>query len=1047
MDFLLLLGLGGLLCVLLGPIALAIANAANNRTRQLEHEVQRLRQDLQTLARAQNVQPEASATPAPETRHAAEPPQPATPVAPPEPIPARSTENALRAARSLLTEPPVTRKADGHRSFRPEIEKQFGGRAFVWLGGIALALAGFFLVKYSIETGLLNERVRVVLGLLLGLGLLGGSHVVHARPSIADGRRISQALAGAGIADLYGSLFAATSLYHILPAWLGFLLMAAVTLYALVLSLRQGAPIAALGLIGGYATPLMVAGEPNAPLLFAYLYLVFGGLSLLIRRQHWQWLAIPATLIAFAWVGFWLVAGFAVKDGAWLCLFLLGVSATAVITERGKPEAQPAPIWLRYLAPAGSLILMASVTYATHFGAFEWSMFGLLSAGAILLAWFDDKTYAPIPWLALAANLLMLAAWTEADADILGGAIFAFAALFIASSQYLLGRSHNPLSWGGLSAAAGLGYFALGYERLNTSWSASWGERSADIVWFAIAVAAAALFTWAVTRDVVLSCTEQMRGRLQATFAATATALLSAGFAILLHREYLPFAIAAEVAAMGWIGTRVAVPALRRIGMVLGAAYLLLLLPDYLTILGDLLGLSGNISQDSGWHRITDILIRLAVPALFFGIAAEQYRRRADDRFVSGLELASYLLMAASLFELVVTAFAPVRPADAMLLCAVGNAVLIAIAIIGVVASDLRKRPAFLWGACALAATVLARIGLFDFLVDNPLWSQQWVGATPVFDVLALSFAVPAAAAYFCANELISQGPAGNGLDRRGGRLPAGAGLCLFRGPARFRRRISRCGGHRQRRGLHLFRRLAHLRRGAAFCRRSSPRYRDAHRISGDAAAFGGKGVSLRRFGTHRAVARRVIPGSWRQPAGAQLVLFALRVRVRRASGLGRFRDHRLIRRRQRARLVLPSIGLCADPGRGHRGGIRQALDRQHDDPQRSGRIVEADDRQSSQAGIVRTACEDHSGDRRKQKPAQRRFLPGTAQHLREIGRVLEFRRAQERLAAGRETGQHGLADGVRQREARDGGDERAAHPGAHLLRIEQQRLRRLHRK
>ena len=114
--------------------------------------------------------------------------------------------------------------------------------------------------------------------------------------------------------------------------------------------------------------------------------------------------------------------------------------------------------------------------------------------------------------------------------------------------------------------------------------------------------------------------------------------------------------------------------------------------------------------------------------------------------------------MAASLFELVVTAFAPVRPADAMLLCAVGNAVLIAIAIIGVVASDLRKRPAFLWGACALAATVLARIGLFDFLVDNPLWSQQWVGATPVFDVLALSFAVPAAAAYFCANEFTRRG-------------------------------------------------------------------------------------------------------------------------------------------------------------------------------------------------------------------------------------------------------------------------------------------------
>src|SRR5215510_5245828 len=45
-----------------------------------------------------------------------------------------------------------------------DLERQFGARLPVWIGGIALALAGFFLVRYTIEIGLLTETVRVVLG-------------------------------------------------------------------------------------------------------------------------------------------------------------------------------------------------------------------------------------------------------------------------------------------------------------------------------------------------------------------------------------------------------------------------------------------------------------------------------------------------------------------------------------------------------------------------------------------------------------------------------------------------------------------------------------------------------------------------------------------------------------------------------------------------------------------------------------------------------------------------------------------------------------------
>ena len=191
--------------------------------------------------------------------------------APVEEMPA--ARKPFAAVRETLVRPPDSSSAPAkapspppppraNDRLRATIEHQFGGRAFVWLGGIALALSGFFLVKYSIDTGLLDEKVRVGLGTALGLALLTASRAVRSRPSIADGIRIAQALAGAGIAVLYGSFFAGTSLYHLFPAWLGFVCLAFVTLVALILSLRHGTPIAALGLLGGYATPLMVTENP-----------------------------------------------------------------------------------------------------------------------------------------------------------------------------------------------------------------------------------------------------------------------------------------------------------------------------------------------------------------------------------------------------------------------------------------------------------------------------------------------------------------------------------------------------------------------------------------------------------------------------------------------------------------------------------------------------------------------------------------------------------------------------------------------------------------
>ena len=52
------------------------------------------------------------------------------------------------------------------------LEERLGTQWAVWVGGLALALGGIFLVRYSIEAGLLGPRVRVILGALLALVLI-----------------------------------------------------------------------------------------------------------------------------------------------------------------------------------------------------------------------------------------------------------------------------------------------------------------------------------------------------------------------------------------------------------------------------------------------------------------------------------------------------------------------------------------------------------------------------------------------------------------------------------------------------------------------------------------------------------------------------------------------------------------------------------------------------------------------------------------------------------------------------------------------------------
>ena len=66
-------------------------------------------------------------------------------------------------------------------SARQDFEEKLGSRWAVWVGGVALALGGIFLVRYSIEQNLLSPATRIALGGLFALALIGAGEWLRRR--------------------------------------------------------------------------------------------------------------------------------------------------------------------------------------------------------------------------------------------------------------------------------------------------------------------------------------------------------------------------------------------------------------------------------------------------------------------------------------------------------------------------------------------------------------------------------------------------------------------------------------------------------------------------------------------------------------------------------------------------------------------------------------------------------------------------------------------------------------------------------------------------
>lgn len=672
------------------------------------------------------------------------------------------------------------------KNLKGHFEQKFVQSFPVWIGGVALALAGAFMVKYSIETGFLSPSVRIIIGGLFGIGLLLFGNWIHDQEHISNGKRISQALSGAGIADLYVCLFAATSFYGLIPSLVGFIGMGLVTALAVVLSLKQGPPIAMLGMVGGFLTPALIGSkEPNAQFLFLYLYFVLAGLFTIIRKKEWWFIAIPVVTAAFLWVVYWIDHYYSPHDSIWLGIFLIAVCATVVFNSRKAMEENTGSFKLfpalNYLTMGGAVLLMSVVAAKSQFGEIEWGLFGFLAAGGIVLSYYNQNLYGFVPWISGIMNVILLWVWQENDPAMLASILLAFALLYTLSSYWLMWKARNPLPWSLLTVASSLTYYTLAYAKFH-NWTGdvfftSQNWFTDDHFWGFLALGLFVLSVFAVVQIL-----NQFQGKwdvkqhLLTFFTLTATAFLSIGVTLELNHEFLTVVLATEILAISWIKRHVQIRALPWLAGVLAIIFGLLIIPQ---ILFQILLLSNKLAHipftfytffsvpiastqlylTEAIPSVTWSLIHLGVPALMFIGSSLLLYKQKEDYLIQTFEMTGIGLITVMTYYLLRHAFhleENLYPVESTFF---ERGVLTNIYFFYGFAclwlGRVFNRKGVLLSGGILIVLSLLRIIFFDLLAYNPLLTHQQIDGVYIFNTLLLPYGLPMLWLFLINKELI----------------------------------------------------------------------------------------------------------------------------------------------------------------------------------------------------------------------------------------------------------------------------------------------------
>ena len=767
-----------------------------------------------------------------------------------EPVAARST--ATGSIDSVAVHP------------KESLESRLGARWAVWVGGIALALGGVFMVKYSIDAGLLSPAVRLVMAALFGLALMAAGEFVRRRavPLIADqfqNAMIPGILTAAGALTLFGVCYAAHGIYGFIGPAAAFLLLGLVALATVALSLLHGQALAGLGLLGSLATPALVSSESPSPWsLFGFLIIAW--LATLLAARIRRWTVVPS--VANVGLGLWAVLYIASASPfetlpvtlTMLVMIvgislvwpggaeeLAGVDGTTVAADTAQAP-QPGPWERLFVPPCAAITVTAAVTAVVTalsmispifvpsgypvtqfavivaalaiFGAWRSiavypavlsalaAISGLWSITALsgLLTFLDPGNPGAVPVVAISGRAAMLTGMVLSCLFIVLGAL----ALY----RHLKAQPQFATIWTVIASVVPIALTAMSFLMTgNLSFDAPHG-----LFALAAGVALLALAEWIwhtgnAADGPMVQAAQRPQGLLIAgSFALFVLALhaLTDGLATTLGIIFLGAAYVAGTRLREWH----ALP-----WMMVGAAIAVLARIGWEpTIVG-----AENLSTTPVFNAL---LAGYGIPAALLVASAFELRNWP------GLRVRNLLQALASLFALLTIAIlvrhamnGGVLDSSVPTLGEQSIYTLLAIGASGILMTLDTKSPSpvFRYGGMGIGLLSMLSI-LFAHLIGlNPYFSGELLGSVPVLDLLLIGYLVPglgyAGLAWYARGEAPHALCDGACRDRRG------AGLCLgdlVRAPLLAGPEHCRLEGLPRRRNLYLFGGLAASRCSAA---------------------------------------------------------------------------------------------------------------------------------------------------------------------------------------------------------------------------------------
>ena len=429
-------------------LAICALNIARRSARILGEEVGRLRQEVEALKAggvAKEVEAPAEAVPeegqadavGPWTASAVDEAQKGRAISGGEP--AAPAEASEAAEDVVAAAPPAWPK----ESF----ESRIGARWAVWVGGIALALGGVFMVKYSIEAGLLSPAVRLSLAAVFGLLLMAAGEAVRRRtpPLIANAFRnamIPGVLTAAGVITLFAVVYVAYGGYAYIGPLAAFVLLATVAFTALGLSLLHGQALAGVGLLASMMTPALVTTEqPSAWTLFGFLSVAWLATFAAARIRRWQVVPALANAGMLLWALLYLSQAAAPDALPVLMAMLVLALGHGLVWPGGiSAEDMPKPVGAASTDPLGRLFAPPAVAVSLT-GALAMAFPALVLAGDMPSISHADYGFAAIV-LALAA-LGALRGWAIYPALLSAVAAVAGTAVMAALPGGLIGATSS----------------------------------------------------------------------------------------------------------------------------------------------------------------------------------------------------------------------------------------------------------------------------------------------------------------------------------------------------------------------------------------------------------------------------------------------------------------------------------------------------------------------------------------------------------------------------------------------------------------------------